>query len=85
MRPEEAQTLRENFLDRIDSLIPWYRLIKKPKRLYPKGGNGRPLYPLETMLRMHFMRFFYNLSDPGMEDMLYESGSMRRIAGLCLL
>ena len=36
------------------------------------------------MLRVHCMQLFYNLSDPAMEDALYEIESMRRFAGLSL-
>ena len=36
------------------------------------------------MLRMHCVQLFYNLSDPGMEDMLYEVESVRRFVGLRL-
>ena len=36
------------------------------------------------MLRIHCMQLFYNLSDPAMEDSLYEIESMRRFAGLRL-
>ena len=34
------------------------------------------------MLRVHCVQRFYNLSDPGMEDLLYEVESVRRFAGL---
>lgn len=81
---KKRKTRREKFLDRMERLIPWERLLKKLKRHYPKGGTGRPPYPLETMLRIHCMQLFYNLSDPGMEDALYEIESMRRFAGLRL-
>ena len=37
-----------------------------------------------TMLRVHCVQLFYNLSDPGMEDLLYEVESVRRFAGLRL-
>ena len=36
------------------------------------------------MLRIHCVQLFYNLSDPGMEDMLYEVESVRRFVGLKL-
>ena len=81
---KKRKTRREKFLDRMERLIPWERLVKKLKRHYPKGGTGRPPYPLETMLRIHCMQLFNNLSDPGMEDALYEIESMRRFAGLRL-
>ena len=36
------------------------------------------------MLRSHCMQQWYNLSDPAMEDSLYEINSMRLFAGLSL-
>lgn len=81
---KKRKTRREKFLERMDVLIPWDRLVNKLNRHYPKGRNGRPPYPLEAMLRIHCMQLFYNLSDPGMEDALYEIESMRRFAGLRL-
>lgn len=77
-------TRREIFLQRMDKLIPWERLEKKIAKFYPKGKTGRPPYPLAVMLRVHCLQLFYNLSDPGMEDALYEIESMRRFAGLRL-
>ena len=50
----------------------------------PKAGNGRRPYPLSAMLRVHCVQLFYNLSDPDMEDLLYEAESVRRFAGLSL-
>ncbi len=36
------------------------------------------------MLRIHCVQLFYNLSDPGMEDLLYEVESVKRLVGLRL-
>ena len=36
------------------------------------------------MLRTHYVQLFYNLSAPGMEDLLYESDPVRRFVGLKL-
>ena len=77
-------TRKEKFLSQMDELIPWDKLEKNIKPFYPKNGNGRQPYPLSTMLRIHCMQLFYNLSDPGMEDALYEIESMRHFAGLRL-
>ena len=49
-----------------------------------KRGKGRRPYPLPVMLRIHCVQLFYNLSDPGMEDLLYEAESVRRFVGLSL-
>jgi len=81
---KRRKTRREAFLERMESLIPWTRLETQIAPFYPKGENGRPPYPLAAMLRVHCMQLFYNLSDPAMEDALYEIESMRRFAGLRL-
>ena len=66
-------------------MIPWKRLEKRIRRHYPRdGGKGRPPYSLSVMLRIHCVQLFYNLSDPAMEDMLYEIESVRRFVGLKL-
>ena len=68
----------------MDGLIPWEKLEKQLARKYSKGKVGRKPYPLSVMLRIHVMQLLYNLSDPAMEDALYEIESMRRFAGLRL-
>ena len=72
------------FLDRMDGLIPWQSLEERIRPCYPKAGKGRRPYPLAVMLRVHCVQLFYNLSDPGMEDLLYEAESVRRFVGLSL-
>ena len=79
---KKRKTRREKFLERMDALIPWAKLEKKIRRYYPKAGRGRHPYPLPVMLRIHCVQLFYNLSDPAMEDMLYEIDSVRRFVGL---
>jgi IS5 family transposase len=81
---KKRKTRRELFLERMDELIPWNKLEKKIRRHYPKPGRGRRPYPLSVMLRVHCVQLFYNLSDPAMEDMLYEIESVRRFVGLKL-
>ena len=81
---KKRKTRRELFLERMDGLIPWQRLEDRIHPFYPKAGRGRHPYPLAAMLRIHCVQLFYNLSDPGMEDLLYESDPVRRFAGLKL-
>ena len=81
---KKRKTRREAFLEKMEALIPWKQLEKKLSKHYHKGRTGRPPYPLATMLRVHCLQLFYNLSDPAMEDALYEIESMRRFAGLRL-
>ena len=77
-------TRRELFLKRVDGLIPWQKLEGRIQPFYPKAGRGCHPYPLLVMLRVHCVQIFYNLSDPGMEDLLYESDPVRRFVGLKL-
>lgn len=81
---KKRKTRREKFLEKMDSLIPWKQMENKVRRHYAKAGNGRKPYPLDVMLRIHCLQLFYNLSDPAMEDALYEIESMRRFAGLSI-
>ena len=81
---KKRKTRRELFLERMDGLIPWQRLEERIRPYYPKAGRGRRPYNLSVMLRVHVVQLCYNLSDPGMEDLLYEAESVRRFAGLRL-
>ena len=81
---KKRKTRRELFLERIDGLVPWDELEARIERHYPKAGRGRRPYPLAVMLRSHCVQLCYNLSDPAMEDLLYEAESVRRFCGLTL-
>ena len=81
---KKRKTRRELFLERMNGLIPWQKLEERIRPVYPKPGKGRRPYPLPVMLRIHCVQLFYNLSDPGMEDLLYEAESVRRFVGLSL-
>ena len=81
---KKRKTRRELFLERMDGLVPWQRLEERIRPVYPKAGKGRRPYPLAVMLRIHCVQLFYNLSDPGVEDLLYEAESVRRFVGLQL-
>jgi IS5 family transposase len=54
--------------------------MEEIKRYYPRAGNGRQPMPLKRMLQIYFMQQWYKLSDPAMEDALYDSESLRRFA-----
>jgi len=82
---KKKRTRRERFLTDMDKVVPWASLLAALEPHYPTTGRrGRPPMPLATMLRIYFMQQWYSLSDPAMEDALYEIESMRRFAGLDL-
>ncbi len=75
-------TRREQFLAEMDKVVPWTQRCALIEPYYPKAGNGRPPVGLERMLRIYFLRHWFNLSDPGAEEALYESRPMCRFAGI---
>lgn len=80
-------TRRAKFLAEMDRLVPWKELGEAIEPIYPKGGGetgGRPPVPLERMLRIYFLQLWFNLSDPAVEEALYDSASMRGFVGIDL-
>jgi IS5 family transposase len=71
----------------MENVVPWQALIDLIEPHYPKtSSNGaRPPYPLETMLRIHLLQQWYDLSDPAMEDELIEVPTMRRFAAIDMI
>ena len=74
---KKKTTRKERFLGEMDEVLPWDDLLQPILRKYPKPGQGRRPIPAATMLRIYFMQQWYGLSDPGMEDSLYDVASMR--------
>jgi len=82
---KKKTTRRELFLKEMDQVVPWDELCGVIEPYYPKGENGRPPKGLERMLRIYFTQQWYGLSDPGMEETLYDSESIRRFCRIELL
>ena len=78
-------TKREEFLNLMDEIIPWESWIKMISKHYPSGKRGRPTRGIETMLRMYLMQNWFNLSDEGIEDAIYDSYAMRKFMGINFL
>ena len=79
---KKKTTRKERFLGEMDAILPWKHLLKPIVKKYPKTGNGRRPIPAQVMLRIYFLQQWYGLSDPSMEDSLYDIESMRRFAGV---
>jgi IS5 family transposase len=75
---------RELFLDEMEKVVPWSALEALVRPHYAKAGNGRQPVGLSIMLRTYFVQQWFNLSDPGVEDLLYESPVIRRFIGVDL-
>ncbi|HPW16636.1 MAG TPA: IS5 family transposase [Nitrospira sp.] len=78
-------TRRERFLAEMEQVIPWSELAAVIEPYYPKAeGAGRPPVGVERMLRIHFLQHWFNLSDPAVEEALYDSRAMRQFVGIDL-
>ena len=79
-------TRRAKFLADLDRIIPWPEMTAAVATVYPKINEqgGRPPIPLERMLRIYFLQLWFNLSDPAVEEELYDSAAMRSFVGIDL-
>lgn len=79
------KTRKEQFLEEMETIIPWQELTETVEPFYPnpKGAGRRPV-GIERMLRIHFLQHWFNLSDPAVEEALYDSRALRRFVGVDL-
>ena len=56
----------------INRAVPWAALVELIAPYYPEGRNGKPPFPLKSMLRIHFMQQWFTLSDPAMEEAFFD-------------
>jgi len=79
-------TRREKFLAEMNAVVPWTELVAVLEPYYPKSGSagGRPPVGLERMLRIHCLQLWFDLSDPAVEETLYDSRAMRAFVGIDL-
>src|SRR5947207_1207861 len=78
------KTRRAIFLEEMEQVVPWRELCALVEPHYPKPGNGRPPVGVERMLRIYFLQQWFNLSDPAVEEALYDSAVMRQFVGIDL-
>lgn len=79
------KTRKEQFLEEMETIIPWKGLVEAIEPFYPKPqGAGRRPVGIERMLRIYFLQHWFNLSDPAAEEALYDSRAMRRFAAIDL-
>lgn len=75
-------TKKEKFLQEMDAIIPWKRWTAMIVPIYPTGKRGRPPRGIELMLRMYLLQNWFNLSDEGIEDAIYDTYSFQRFLGI---
>src|SRR6266550_3998205 len=78
------KTRRAIFLEEMEQVVPWRELCALVEPHYPQPGKGRRPVGVERMLRIYFLQQWFNLSDPGVEEALYDSAVMRQFVGIDL-
>jgi transposase, IS5 family len=82
---KKKRTRREIFLEKMEQVVPWSRLMEVIEPHYPKSGKrGRPPIGLERMLRMYFVQQWYGLADEAVEDAIYDSQALRNFMDIDL-
>jgi IS5 family transposase len=76
------KTKRDEFLKIMEKIIPWDEWIELIKPYYFDNKVGRPARGIEIMLRMLLLQAWFNLSDEGVEDAIYDSYAMRHFMRL---
>jgi hypothetical protein len=77
-------TRRERFLNEMEQVVAWQRLVKAIEPFYPTGQRRRPPIGLERMLRLYFPQQWYHPADEALEDMLYDSAALHSFTGIDL-
>ncbi|URI06280.1 IS5 family transposase [Aquincola tertiaricarbonis] len=76
------KTRKREFLEEMERVVPWSALMQVVEPYYPKAKTGRPPFPIETMLRVHYLQQWFALSDPAMEEALHDMPVFREFARL---
>ena len=76
------KTKKELFLERMETVVPWVAWVELVRPYYPDGKRGRRPQDIERMLRMLLLQTWFNLSDEGIEDALYDSYAMKQFVGI---
>lgn len=83
--PLLKKTRRAVFLEEMEQVVPWTALVGLVQP-YARGAHqalgGRPPFAVETMLRIHCLQLWWNLSDPAMEEELHDRPLYREFVGL---
>jgi IS5 family transposase len=77
-----ARTNKKEFLDKLESIIPWDNFIKIIQPSYYKGELGNKPYPLELMLRIFILQNVYNLADMAAMNEVIDSRAFSNFCGV---
>lgn len=75
----------EKFLNQMDQVVPWKKLCSIIKPYHPQPKTGRKRIEIERKLRILCLQQWYNLSDPGVEDAIYDRNSFQKFLSIDIL
>lgn len=87
-RLQNIQTKGMKFLDEMEMVkmvIPRKDLVTLAEYHMKRYKVGRPRYDTKLLLKIYFLQQRYNLSDPGVEDAIYDRASFLKFLDLDLL
>ena len=81
----QKQLRKEKFLEEMEQVIPWEKFGKAIEPYYEEKKTGRKKMEMTMMLKIYFLQQWYNLSDPAVEEEVYDRGSFQKFLGIDLL
>jgi transposase, IS5 family len=75
----------EKFLNEMERVMPWQKMIDAIAPFYAEKSVGRKHKELKMMLKIHFLQQWYDLSDPGIEEAIYDRNSFQKFLEIDLL
>lgn len=75
----------EKFLHEMNEVIPWQKFIENISPFYTEKELGRKKTDVKMLLKIYFLQQWYNLSDPGAEEAIYDRNSFQKFLEIDLL
>lgn len=75
----------EKFLNEMERVMPWSAMLDVIAPFYTEKQLGRKHKELKMMLKTHFLQQWYDLSDPGIEEAIYDRNSFQKFLEMDLL
>ena len=64
----------------MNRVVPWTALVALVTLHAQAGRRGRLPFPVESMPRIHFMQQWFGVSDPVMQEALFDVSPYREFA-----
>lgn len=70
--PKARHSRLRVFLEKLDRVVKWSRLVQEIEPHYPSPGNGRQPIPLEAMIRIRIAAMLLGANDRQVEELLID-------------